>query len=114
MKDRGARAGAFALALVAATAMLAPWLPLRDPAAQPDGLVLRDLAPFSRVDAVLLSDGSVRYAHEIRPIDGGAVEYRRGETWTRLERADLAGPSPGAWRRRPLFALGTDGFGRIS
>lgn len=110
MRDGGA--GAFALALVAAAALLAPWLPLRDPAAQPDGLVLRDLAPFSRVDAVLLSDGSTRYAHEVRSTAAGAVEYRRGDTWTRVEPAALAGRSPADWRRRPLFVLGTDGFGR--
>ena len=47
-------------ALLAAASLLAPWLGLRDPAAQPDGLVLRDLPPLSRVDAVRLAANRVK------------------------------------------------------
>ena len=45
----------FALALIgvlAFSAIAAPWLGLRDPNEQLDGLVLPDLAPLTRVDAV--------------------------------------------------------------
>ena len=96
------------LLLVALLGLAAPWLGLRDPTAQPDGLVLRDLPPLSRVDALRLADGELRYAHEVRTLPDGAVELRRGERWTRFEAAELADD----WRARPLFLLGTDGFGR--
>lgn len=108
MSDRRLIWGGSALALVALLSLLAPALGLRDPTAQPDGLVLRDLPPISRVDAVRLSDGSLRYAHEVRARPDGAVEYRRGSRWQRVDAAALA-PS---WHVRPFYLLGTDGFGR--
>ena len=98
-----------ALCLVAA---LAPSAGLRDPASQPDGLVLRNLPPLTRVDAILAADGERLYAHEIRPRPDGTLDYRRGTRWRSLEAEQLAGPSPEDWHRRPLFLLGTDGFGR--
>jgi len=104
--------GAGFLGSLALLALAAPWLPLRDPAAQPDGLVLRDLPPLSRVEAVALADGSLRYAEEVRALDDGSVEIRRGASTERIERDRLAGPAPGQWQRRPLYLLGTDGFGR--
>ncbi len=107
----GTKLSAAFLVFVAGLAASAPWLPLRDPSAQPDGLVLRDLPPLARVDAVVLADGSWRYAHEILPEDDGGARIRRGDAWTRLAAGDLAGP--GAKSRRTVrFLLGTDGFGR--
>ena len=44
------------LPVLALLAVAGPWLGLRDPAKQPDGLVLRDLPPLSRVDALRLAD----------------------------------------------------------
>jgi len=101
--DRGRVAAAF-LAGIAAAAIVAPALGLRDPAAQPDGLVLRDLPPFSRVLTLRLSDGSSVFASEIRIEDDGSVAFRRGERWARTG----ADATVGSTR----FFLGTDGFGR--
>lgn len=110
--SRSAIAGLVFLALVAAATLLAPALPLRDPADQPDGLVLRDLPPWSRVEAVRFRDGSIRYAHEVREGADGSLEIRRGAEWERIPADRLAaGPARGA-RLRPLFVLGTDGYGR--
>jgi len=100
------------LGLIAAAALAAPWLGVRDPIAQPDGLVLRYLPPFSRVDAILQADGSLRYAHEVRPLADGSVEYRRGENWKSQPVEELSGHGAAAWHSRPLFPLGTDGLGR--
>ncbi|MHC4593058.1 MAG: ABC transporter permease, partial [Planctomycetota bacterium] len=107
MTDRRVLAGGFLL-LLGLGALLAPRLGLRDPSAQPDGLVLRDLPPLSRVTAIRLASGEMRYAHEVRPRSDGSVEYRRGTRWSTLTPAELASD----WQRRPLFLLGTDGFGR--
>jgi len=112
VSDRRIRWGGGFLLLIVALALLAPGVGLRDPAAQPDTLVLRDLAPLSRPHALRLSDGTLRYAHEIRNVPDGSVEYRRGRKWTRIAPEELAGPTPAEWHRRPLYALGTDGFGR--
>jgi len=108
MSDRRLFWGGAALAVIAVLTLVAPALGLRDPAVQPDGLVLRDLPPLSRVDAILVSDGTRRYAHEVRVLPDGGVEYRRGSRWQRINAADLA-PS---WHLRPFYLLGTDGFGR--
>jgi len=112
MQDRRLLWGAGFLCALTSVALAAPWLGFRDPAAQPDGLVLRDLPPLSRVDAVVLADGTPRYAHEIIQRSDGVVELRRGERWLRLTPAELAGPDRSEWHRRPLYLLGTDGFGR--
>ena len=104
----------FALALIGALAfcaIAAPWLGLRDPNEQLDGLVLADLAPLTRVDAVQLVDGTLRFGAEIR-ITEGAIELRRGPRWDRVALTDLHGGTLEAAHRRPLFVLGTDGFGR--
>lgn len=108
MKDRRLYLGGGFLALLAAAAAAAPALGLRDPAAQPDGLVLRELPPLSRVEAIRLSDGSLRYAEELRRLPDGSVELRRGATWSRVDASALGE----RWHQRPLFLLGTDGFGR--
>jgi peptide/nickel transport system permease protein len=103
-----------ALALIGALAFLAlaaPWLGLRDPNAQLDGLVLPDLSPLSRARAVELSDGTLRFADAIREVDGG-VELRRGPRRERLDADSLQGGSLQTALRRPVFVLGTDGFGR--
>jgi peptide/nickel transport system permease protein len=112
MSDRrlGWAAGFLAGALV--IAWVGPSLGLRDPAAQPDGLVLRDLPPLSRPHLVLLRDGTARYAHEVRRLPEGGAAVRRGTVWTTLDAATLAGSGPADWHRRPLFLAGTDGFGR--
>ncbi len=103
--------GGFLLAL-AVLAVISPLLGLRDPASQPDGLVLRDLPPLTRAQAIRLKSGSTIFAHEIAVLRDGAVSYRRGESWHTLDRESLAGPGREDWRRRPLYLLGTDGFGR--
>ncbi|MBZ5639287.1 MAG: ABC transporter permease [Acidobacteriia bacterium] len=112
MRLTGRVLGAGFLAAVVAASALAPILHLRDPAAQPDGLVLRDLPPLSRVDAVRLAGGGLLYAHEVRAETDGSVSVRRGATWERLAPSALAGPAPADWHARPRFSLGTDGFGR--
>lgn len=112
MRDRRLLWGGGFLLAVALVALVAPLIGLRDPGAQPDGLVLRDLPPLSRVEAIRLSDGELRYVHELRRLPDGSVEYRRGERWKVFVPEELAGPEPADWRRRPLFLLGTDGFGR--
>lgn len=100
------------LGLVAALAVTAPWLHLRDPAAQPDGLVLRELPPLSRVEAIRLADGRTTLANEVRSVPGGSVEYRRGDRWSEIPVSRLAGPSPPEWHGQKLYLLGTDSFGR--
>lgn len=112
MSSPWARWAAAALLVLAAGAALAPWLGLRDPSVQPDGLVLRDLPPFARVEEIRLRDDRVQLASEIRLAADGAVEFRRGETWRRIEIAELASPSPELWRGRRTYLLGTDAFGR--
>jgi peptide/nickel transport system permease protein len=109
VKDARLRLGVGFLAAIAAVAAVAPWLPLRDPDAQPDTLVLRNLPPLSRVEAIALADGDVVHAHEVRALDGGGVEVRRGERWRSVTARELA---PGDWHRRPVYVLGTDSFGR--
>lgn len=90
------------LLAVALLALAAPWLPLRDPTAQPDGLVLRNLAPGGVAWRVRGLDGSERWAAELRG-SGPTLECRRGDRWTAV-------PSGSASRER--FVLGTDAFGR--
>ena len=58
------------IGVLAFCAIAAPWLGLRDPNEQLDGLVLPELAPLSRVDAVQLLDGTLRFATELRESDG--------------------------------------------
>jgi peptide/nickel transport system permease protein len=109
MTDRRWLWGAVPLASLALLALLAPWLPLRDPAAQPDGLVLRDLPPLSRARAIRQLDGSLVYADEVRRLADGSIEYRRGPRWQTIAPEAVASD---AFLERPLFLLGTDRFGR--
>jgi peptide/nickel transport system permease protein len=97
--------GAVVLAGWGVIALAAPLLPLRDPNAQPDGLVLRTLPPMTRVATLLGKDGSIRYAQEIRRDPDGGLSFRRGAEWTKV--ADPS-PLPGS----ALFVLGTDSYGR--
>ncbi len=99
---RGAAAVLIAWALLA---LGAPVLPLRDPNAQPDGLVLRNLRPMATVYRVRRADGTPGYASEIRSESDGGASARRGETWTRLADQPVA-------VERVRFVLGTDGYGR--
>lgn len=99
------KAGLSLLAAWGLVALAAPLLPLRDPNAQPDGTVLRNLAPMSSVPAVTLPDGSTRYASEIRREPDGALALRRGTSWTRI-----AGEPTRVSSAR--FVLGTDALGR--
>lgn len=112
MKSGAARIALAYLGFLTACALLAPFLGLRDPAAQPDGLVLRDLPPLAHVDEIRLLGDRVQLASEVRETADGAIEYRRGERWTRVERAELASPDPRLWHGRRTYALGTDAFGR--
>jgi peptide/nickel transport system permease protein len=59
-----------------------------------------------------LKSGSTLFAHEISVHQDGSLSYRRGESWRTLDRDSLAGPHEDDWHRRPLYLLGTDGFGR--
>jgi peptide/nickel transport system permease protein len=108
MSDRRLRIGGGFLLALGLVALAAPWMGLRDPVAQPDTLVLRDLPPLSRPHAIRLADGGLLYAHEVREVGGGDVDYRRSERWERIERSGLAS----AWHVRPVYLLGTDQFGR--
>ncbi len=105
MSDPRLRIGGAILAVWAIVALAAPAWPLRDPNAQPDGLVLRNLPPLASVDTVRLADGTTLYAHEIRRDADGGHSMRRGETWTRV-------PGEGARIGRARFLLGTDALGR--
>ena len=100
------------LTLLAFAALGAPWLPLRDPAAQPDTLVLRDLAPLARAHRVRCADGRVLYAHAVRELADGTVEIRRGGATSRIAATELARGGAEAWHERPRYLLGTDRFGR--
>jgi len=100
------------LAVLGLIALAAPLLPLRDAVAQPDTLVLSDLPPLSRVDALRLGDGKLIYASEVVADRDGGVKYRRGGTWTELSAHELHGDSAADWHVRPLFVLGTDDLGR--
>ena len=112
MRSAGARVALSYLAFLAACAVLAPWLGLRDPAAQPDGLVLRDLPPLARVEEIRLRGDRVQLASEVRITGDGAVDYRRGDRWDRIEASDLASASAELWHGRRVYLLGTDAFGR--
>lgn len=109
---RSTVAGGALLLLLAVPGLLAPWLGLADPTAQPDGLVLRELPPGSTREALRLADGSLRFVDAWRPEPGGGVSIRRGERWTRVDEDELAtgGPEERVVERR--FLLGTDRFGR--
>lgn len=110
MRDRRLRLGGGFLLVLGLLALLAPVLGLRDPTAQPDGLVLRELPPLSRVEAIQLADGRRIFVHELRPdAAAGSVAYRRGSTWTAVGARELQQPG---WRQRQLFLLGTDALGR--
>ena len=105
MSDLRLKLGLAILAAWALVAVLAPVLPLRDPHAQPDGLVLRNLPPMSVVETIVLPDGTRRYAHELRRESDGSVALRRAEAWTRI-------PGEGARLGTARFILGTDSLGR--
>jgi peptide/nickel transport system permease protein len=57
------------------------------------------------VSAVVLPDGTTKYASELRREADGGLSLRRGDTWTRL-------PGEPAEIRRARFVLGTDALGR--
>ena len=105
MSDLRLRAGALFLGAWAIVAVSAPVLPLRDPDAQPDGLVLRNLAPMSIAYVVARVDGTVQYASEIRRDGDGGVSLRRGDTWEQAA-------GEGARIDKARFVLGTDALGR--
>ncbi len=105
MSDPKLKTGLLILSAWALFATLAPVLPLRDPNAQPDGLVLRNLPPMTVIDTVTFADGSRRYAHEFRREANGEVSSRRGDTWTRAS-------GDGMRLARARFVLGTDSLGR--
>ena len=105
LSPRKLKVGVGVLAAWAVIAALAPVLPLHEPNAQPDGLVLRNLAPLTTVDVVAYASGAKRFAHEIRPESDGGLSFRRGETWTRVPGGEVTLESE-------LFVLGTDSLGR--
>jgi peptide/nickel transport system permease protein len=105
LKDLKLRVGLGILAAWAVVAAAAPALPLRDPNAQPDGLVLRNLPPMAVVHLLTQADGSTRYANEVRREPDGGLSLRRGDSWSHVTgepRDD----------RRIRFVLGTDSLGR--
>ncbi len=71
-------------------------------------MVLRDLPPLARVQAIRFSDGALRYVNELREAGDGGIDFRRGQRWQHAGPDDLATE----WNVRPRFLLGTDGFGR--
>jgi len=93
------------LAVVVGLALLAPLLPLRDPAAQPDGLVLADRPPLWRARALRMRDGTLRYAERIEEGGSGYLRTRGGRTES-IPASEVAAVE------RPRFLLGTDGYGR--
>jgi peptide/nickel transport system permease protein len=93
--------GAVALALLVVTLLL---FGQGDPNAQPDGLVLRNLPPFARVDTFRLLDGSTLYVEEWERNSDNSIRYRRGVTWTTMEAA--IGPTSS------FYLFGTDTLGR--
>ena len=99
MKSPGLKFGVGTLSFLAACALFAPWLKLRDPAAQPDGLALRGLPPLSHVEEIHLKGDRIQLANEVRVLRDGGVEYRRGDRWARLEARELAGATPAEWHR---------------
>lgn len=105
MSGLGLRTGVAILGAWTLVAASAPILPLRDPNAQPDGLVLRNLAPMTVIDTVSRADGATQYAHEIRHEALGGISLRRGDTWTLIadEKTSIG---------RARFVLGTDALGR--
>jgi len=105
LSDPRLKLGLGILAGWALVAALAPILPLRDPNAQPDGLVLRNLPPMSVVDTVASAGGAKLYAHELRREADGGLSLRRGDTWTHL-------PDDGTRIERTRFVLGSDALGR--
>jgi len=112
VRDPRVRWGIGYLLFLAACALFAPWLRLRDPAAQPDGLALRSLPPFSHVEEIHLKGDRIQLANEVRILEDGSVAYRRAHRWERLHARDLAGSSPAEWHRRSTYVFGTDDFGR--
>ncbi len=102
------RSAASFLGGIALLAGAAPWLPLRDPAAQPDTLVLRDRPPLARVDLVHLADGRSIYADAVERRDDGSIELRRGTVTVSIDPRELARGG----HVRPLYVLGTDRYGR--
>jgi len=93
--------GTVALALLVVTLLL---FGQGDPNAQPDGLVLRNLPPFSSVDTFRLSDDSTLYVEEWKSNPDESIRYRRGATWTTVQAA--VGPTS------RFYLLGTDALGR--
>ena len=99
------RVGVAILGGWALIAVAAPFLPLRDPNAQPNGLVLRTLPPMSSVPVLTHRDGTTEFVNEWRREPGGELSARRGDTWARVEDA-----TPAIAPAR--FVLGTDALGR--
>jgi len=93
------------LAAVVGLALLAPVLPLRDPADQPDGLVLADRPPLWSTTALRMRDGTLRYGERIAETGGAYTRERAGRTET-IPASEVASVE------HPRFLLGTDGYGR--
>jgi ABC-type dipeptide/oligopeptide/nickel transport system permease subunit len=105
LTDLGLKTGAGILVAWALVAALAPRLPLRDPNAQPDGLVLRNLPPLAVVTTVARPGSATRYGQEIRRDEDGGLSLRRGDAWERI-------PGDSVTVGHARFVLGTDAFGR--
>jgi peptide/nickel transport system permease protein len=106
------RTAAYAALVLVAVALVAQFTLGRDPNAQPDGLVLRNLPPLSRATTLLLADGDRIYCHEVEEITRSELQFRRGNTWKQVSVADLQGGSLSSGVRSELFLLGTDSYGR--
>lgn len=105
MRGTRLRVGVAVLSGWALVALAAPFLPLRDPNAQPSGLVLRTLPPMSAVSVLARADGSTEFVNELRTEADGGLSARRGDAWSRVE-----GETPAIAPAR--FVLGTDALGR--
>jgi peptide/nickel transport system permease protein len=106
VRERAALVGGGVLALLlAAGALLAPWLAPHDPRRQFDPAAARHLPPGSARLAVELADGDVLVAEAVEP-RGRDLAIRRRGAWQVL-------PAGTALSVTPLtFSLGTDRYGR--
>ena len=98
--------GATLAALLAALALLAPWLAPHDPARVWDAAAGRLLPPGSARLAVALADGREALAEAVRPAGPGQLAWKRLGVWQLLPASQVLAVKPVA------FPLGTDRYGR--
>ena len=88
------------------------WLPLRDPNAQPDTGVLRNLPPLSRKVGVPLDDGTEWWGDAARTEPDGSLALLRAGAWVEVPGAPAGARDRGTRVVDARFWLGTDEYGR--